>query len=128
MNQLICQFAPAFLAIVILERLWKKKLRGWDFVVLFAIMTGVINMLSLAVISGLFSHGNDVVNETLFSARISYRYILLSLIFAIVVPYVFEAVRRTIKIELTVKVNPKAVAELLSEKDEEVQDGEESHE
>lgn len=128
MNQIICQFAPAFLAIVVLQRLWKRPLRGWDFVIPFAIMTGVINMLTLAVIAGLFSHGQDIVNETLFSARVSYRYIALSFVFALLVPHLFEAIRRTIKIELEIKVNPKAIAELLTKEGEEGRNGEEPHE
>lgn len=110
MNRLICEFAPAVLAVVIWGRIQGKPLRGWDFWIPYAIMTGVINMMGMMVLTVVFGEGGTVFTEELFNATFSWRYLLMSFFFAVLIPYAYDVLRRVVRIEVEVRVNPKMLA------------------
>jgi len=113
MIQLICLLSPAFLAVAVLQRIGGKPIRGWDFAYALAISAGVINMLSAAVLTVLFGGGTTLLTDAGFSATLSFKYLALSFAFALVLPYAYDILHRIVKIELSIRVNPEALAESL---------------
>lgn len=110
MIQLICLFSPAFLAVAVLQKIGGKPIRKYDFACALAIFAGVINMLSAAVLTVLFGGGFTLLTGEGFSAALSFKYLALSFAFALVLPYIYDILHRTVKIELSIRVNPEALA------------------
>lgn len=110
MIQLICLFSPAFLAVSILQKIGGKPIRGWDFAYAFAISAGVVNMLSTAVLAVLFGGGATLLTDANFSAMLVFKYLALSFALAMALPYTYDILCQIIKIELSIRVNPDALA------------------
>lgn len=123
MMQLICLFSPAFLAVAILQKIRKEPLRNWDFAFTFAIFAGVINMLSTAVLALLFRHPEAVLSDSGFSASLVFKYLALSFVFALVTPYLYDVLRQTVKIELSIRVDREALMKLAENREECPPDG-----
>lgn len=122
MAQLICFFSPAFLAVAMLQRIQKKAIRGWNYVTTLAISAGVINMLSAAVLAIFFGRAGAqlrLIAES-FDTELTYKYLALSFAFALVLPWAFDFLRRMVRIELVIQMNPEVLKEYLAEKTEEV--------
>lgn len=126
MIQLICLLSPAFLAVAVLQRIGGKPIRGWDFAYALAISAGVINMLSAAVLTVLFGGGTTLLTDAGFSATLSFKYLALSFAFALVLPYAYDILHRIVKIELSIRVNPEALAGIPGKAEEEPRQDEET--
>lgn len=116
MMQLICLFSPAFLAVATFQKIRKEPIRNRDFACALAIFAGVINMLSTAVLALFFGGAATLLTDATFSAALTFKYLALSFAFALVLPYAYDLFRRTVQIELSIRVNPEALKEALREK------------
>lgn len=100
MIQLICLFTPATLSLLLLTR--EKKRSLLETLCLYTVLLGLINMLTLAVTSVFSSHADHIVQATLFTVSFSYRYLLLSFVFAWLLPTAYRKIREILRIELLV--------------------------
>lgn len=112
MIQMICLLSPAFLAATIHQHLKNTPLSGWEFVSTLAIFSGVINMLSTGVVAVLFGHPTTLLSENGFTAILTCKYLVLSFVFALILPHVINFFQRIIRIELSIRVNPEAFADI----------------
>lgn len=103
MTQLICQFSPALLSVYLIRKERKDPHTPIDFIVLYGIMVGLINMLVIAVTVVFFSHGSTLIDRTLFYGSYTYRYLLLSFFCAYVLPKAYFLGRTILRIELTAR-------------------------
>lgn len=94
MIQFICFFSPAFLAADLFEIIQSNSRNFKRFSTIYIIFVGTINSLCLGIIALIFHHPNYTINLELFNIGFAFKYLLLSLSLAIVLPNVFEKTRK----------------------------------
>lgn len=90
MIQIICFFCPAFLAVDLFERKQKQPLTLKQFITAYIIFVGIINLLCLSVVAGVFHHPDYVVDSGLFNIGFTFKYLLLCFSLSVVLPAVYE--------------------------------------
>jgi len=107
MLSLLVVCPPAILASCIFLHLRKKNPESKAFYLYalasFGVFLGILNMMTLAVLDLLFAHSGNLFDASLFSVRLSWCYLALSFVFAIIVPVIAHALLSVIQIELTVR-------------------------
>lgn len=104
MTQLICQFSPALLSVYLIRKERKDPYTPLEFIVLYGIMVGIINMLVIAVTAIFFSHAYTVIDRTLFYGSYTYRYLFLAFVCEYVLPKAYFLGRTILRIELTARL------------------------
>lgn len=92
--QLVCLFAPAFLAIRVFELKRTPPFTLRQFVSLYAVLVGIINMVCCGIVAIVFQHPQYIINDEAFSAAFTLKYLLLSFVVAIILPFIPELFKK----------------------------------
>jgi len=106
LNQIICQFTPAFLAVALIQRFRKKQFDTREFITAYAILTGLINTMSFFLLSYLTPRDQHHVDVTLFSVNITFKFLALSFAPAFLLALMYRAfllVASVVHIELSAR-------------------------
>ena len=103
MQQSICLFCPAFLAVLVLERTSKSSYEAKRFWTIYATFVGILNMSGMAVVVFILHRPIYAVDQALFTASFSVQYLFLTFLLAVLYPICFTIVRNCIHIKLIVE-------------------------
>lgn len=103
MNQFFCMFFPPIVAVAMLRLLQKKRL-DWQYA-LFAYggFTCIINLLIYLVQVLLLGGSRNFQQNSTFNNSYMVQYLIAALAFAIVLPFLFEVVRRSVHLRLEIR-------------------------
>lgn len=94
MIEILCMICPPIFAVKIFEKVEMRKYDLWEFIINYAIFTGIVNMLCLGIVAFLFHHPDYVVNSNMFQVSFACKYLLLSCFFSGIMPVAYEPCRR----------------------------------
>ena len=97
MVQLICLLIPSFVSTILFEKTQKRKFAIREFLIIYAILTSMINVLCLAVTVFATRHRGDVTNDYLFTASFALKYLLLGVVIAAALPLFFLIAQKYVK-------------------------------
>jgi len=103
MMQLICFFAPAFLAVYLYEKNAGELFSAKRFFVSYITFAGIINMLCLGAVAVLLHHPDYVLNSNMISIGFSFKYLLLGYALAAVLPTAYGIIKKCLQIEFSVE-------------------------
>ena len=97
MVQFLCMFMPSLLAVAILAGLQKRKLDCSYIVLAFGSFASVINLSVFFVLTYVFNNKHYLLNAGSFTNAFTVKYLFMSVVLAVVLPIVFEALRKNIQ-------------------------------
>lgn len=103
MIQIICFFCPAFLSIKILEIKQNKLYQGIDLLTAYTAFSIGINLICMGIISFVLKHPSYVMNQDIFNASFSCKYLLLCFFISAVLPLIYETGEKFFKKQLILK-------------------------
>jgi hypothetical protein len=86
-------FIPVLLATELFEIRRKQPLTIKEFLTLYLIFVGIINLLCLLVVAVVFHHPDYIVDQGSFNVDFTFKYLLLSFSFAIVLSIAYRRVQ-----------------------------------
>lgn len=90
MVQLVCFFTPAILAVKLFEIKRQVPFTHRQFISLYVLLVGIINMVCCGVIAIIFQHAEYVISvDELFTAIFTLKYLLLGFAVAVILPAVY---------------------------------------
>lgn len=99
MIEFICLFFPAFISLSVLERINKKK-EIIERINRYAIYNILINTLVLLIVAYLTNFQKLSLDSNTFSTVFSLKYLVIASIIGLILPYMFNYVRKNFKIEI----------------------------
>lgn len=103
MNQFFCMFFPSFVAVAMLRLLQKKPLDRQYALLAYGGFTCVINLLIYLIQTLLLGASGNFQQNSVFTNAYMVEYLLGALAFAVVLPLLFEIIRRNIHLRLEIR-------------------------
>ena len=98
MIQIICFLSPAFLAVTIFEKNRDVILTKKEFITVYFVLASLINFLCLSVVAVVFHHRDYIVSGDIFNMGFTFKYLLLGLSLAVLLPEIYEKGKQYIKL------------------------------
>lgn len=105
MLEFLCYFIPASISIKVYEHLNKKELSLKDNILYYLIFTALNNLFTLVAIS--IKNYKDVLSFDKIGITYCFKYLLMSVCFAIITPFIISIIRDNISLRVEVKKNEK---------------------
>lgn len=102
MNQFFCMFFPPVVAVAVLRMLQRRRLDRQYALMAYAGFACGINLLIFLFQTFVLGAENDLLQELSFNNLYMVQYLGAALLFAVVLPLVFEVARRHIHLRLEV--------------------------
>lgn len=107
MIQVVCFFAPAFLAVLLFEKKNGRSFSRREFVSIYAILVGIINMVCCFTIAVVFRHPEYILGSGIFSMSFVLRYLLLGFGLAVMIPVSCELFKKYKKVKKVIALDKK---------------------
>lgn len=99
----ICIFTPACLATSILNTISKKERKDSSLIFTYFVFLMFITLGTLAIFNIFFDYGYSFVDMNVFTNSFSIRYLLISILQAIIYPFIYEIFARTLEIKIEIE-------------------------
>lgn len=97
---IICTLFPAFISVLICSRKEKDNKKLFLSYFLFSILINISSIFSII----LYKRDTNIIIEQNFSYfQFCAKYLLISLVFAVIIPYIVEFVSKNLKISVEIK-------------------------
>lgn len=103
MVQIICVLFPSIISVAILEAIMKESFNLKQTIYAFCGFCITNLMLEVFIMAFFFKNLNGTFNLMDFTNIHTFKYLLLGIFIAIVLPFIFDIFRRNIMIEIDVK-------------------------
>lgn len=102
MNRFLCVFFPAIIAVAVLRALQGRRL-DWQYAIMaYGTFVVVINLLIFLFQTFILGFTDDLLQEISFTNLYMVQYLVAAILFALVLPFVFEFLRKALKLRLDV--------------------------
>lgn len=102
MFQFICLFFPTLISLGILERNKVLENNLYSFIMNYGIYNLIINFIMLFIVCVYTGFETKLINDELFSASFCLKYIIISTVIAVLIPYVYLLMRKNMIVEVEV--------------------------
>lgn len=99
----ICIFTPACLATAILNGISNKERKTSSLILSYFVFLMFITLGTLTTFNLFFDYGYSFVDMNIFTNFFSIRYLLVSIVQAIVYPILYEMIARTLDIKIEIE-------------------------
>lgn len=101
--EIICLLCPALLSMHVLTVQLKRTYGHRVWLQVYAGMLVLVNMFALIFTALFSSHRDDLLAPSLFTVSFAGRYLLVSALFAWLIPMAWDKLRQIIRVELQVR-------------------------
>ena len=102
MFQFICLFFATLISLGILERNKVLENNLYSFIMNYGIYNLIINFIMLFIVCVYTGFETKLINDELFSASFCLKYIIISTVIAVLIPYVYLLMRKNMIVEVEV--------------------------
>lgn len=103
MTQFICFFFPAFLSVAVLNSLEKHERSMQSLLITYTSFAVVINSILFLVLVYVFKDGQDILISSYFSLAFAAKYLVFSIILAVLLPLLYEYLKQNLYLKITVR-------------------------
>lgn len=111
MNRFLCVFFPAIIAVAVLRALQGRRLDRQYALMAYGAFVVIINLLIFLFQTFILGFTDDLLQEASFTNLYMVQYLVAAVLFALVLPFVFEFLRRALMLRLDVTDGEKEEAD-----------------
>lgn len=99
----ICFFVPSFISLYIDLRINKINKFSYELIIKYFIYTFIINLLGNTAVYLISSEKNFYYMESIFTYEFIFKYMWMTLLFAIILPIIFKIIEENVKVNILVR-------------------------